>query len=768
MTADSQSNNQTLKDEYDIYLLTLLPYRRPDLPSFFQPSIDMGKSLYLAAEIATEIINNNTNILKGYKVHLVQSDSGCNVPFRAVEAYISALYNQSYFNRIVGAIGPGCSISSRSVSTLAGRDEISLLNIHLGSARELDNRTIYKNSFGVLDSTEVLAEAMASVIEYNNWTNVSMFYDHSRFYFSSIVTQFNLKESNKNVNTHQVAISTNNLMEFELLSRRKIRPFESRIIFVIVTKETLNRILCIAHKNRFLYPAYQFIFILDSIEGYKPVVFNDYNCTAAELKEVIENSIQIGFQLETTEREKQTDSGISLQMFDQLYRERIADFNREQESKVNSIPIQRSPYSMPIFDSVWSVARALNASADYIDLRSYRYGQQNKTDRIREELLKLDFEGLSGRIAFDSETGRNQQKVVISFINGTADRSKAAYYDRDNGIVVLNNISRDEFSSNFIDDEFHLALISVPKPLVFVMICLTVLALLLLLVLNSLTLYYRGTMSVKASSIKINQVAFFSCYILILALIIAVLVYGFSDNIDSGEIICRVRHLLDFLISSGLTLLLGAICVRTWRLYRIFVHFNNPGRFIGNNVLLFAILVMMLLNFSLLTPAFVIDQYGVKYEDPTNVQIITPYRRRLVKCIQSHSELRFFCGFIVSFILLFITVSLSVLTRKIPQKNFKTKCVMNQSYLSIVCIPLLLGLYLTFTLQDTSLSNVLEFCTLCALLLFLILVSCVTLFFPPLLPVFLQSRTSQYLRKYLFKKRRSYYHESITLPAFTY
>ena len=47
-----------------------------------------------------------------------------------------------------------------------------------------------------------------------------------------------------------------------------------------------------------------------------------------------------------------------------------------------------------LFDATWSLLKAKNS----MNLSAYGYGQPIASDVIRNELLNLDFEGLSGRI----------------------------------------------------------------------------------------------------------------------------------------------------------------------------------------------------------------------------------------------------------------------------------------------------------------------------------------------------------------------------------
>ena len=210
------------------------------------------------------------------------------------------------------------------------------------------------------------------------------------------------------------------------------------------------------------------------------------------------------------------------------------------------------------------------------------------------------------------------------------------------------------------------------------MLLITGLVFLLILTLNILTCYYRDLKSVKASAVKLNQLAFISCYIFTAALVLTNL-YPFTDLIDSH--ICIIRNILEFLISFGLTLLFGTICVRTWRMYKIFIHYKNPGSFLSDNHLALAILITILVDISIVIPGLITDPYSKEaFLDNSSTDNNSTTRVVILKCVRRNFLPWFFAGLSVSIFLLTFILVLAFLTRKIRQKVFQTKCIMNQSY----------------------------------------------------------------------------------------
>ncbi len=49
---------------------------------------------------------------------------------------------------------------------------------------------------------------------------------------------------------------------------------------------------------------------------------------------------------------------------------------------------------------------------------------------------------------------------------------------------------------------------------------------------------------------------------------------------------CYMLHIRNVFLFVGLTLIESIICVRTWRLYRIFIFYKDPGNFLSDYALL--------------------------------------------------------------------------------------------------------------------------------------------------------------------------------------
>ena len=388
----------------ELGVLVLSPEPKPELNKLLQPSFQGGLALYLAAELAAELANNNSNILPGYRIKLLQGDSGCNVPFRAIDSFVQPLLASSQSTGgenavpVVGLVGPACSLSSLAVSAVSGRTEIALINIYLAGTHRLNDRNLYPYAFGIYDSSQLIANAMVALLQTANWTRYALFFDTSREYFSSIASTFSEKvhipPSQMQSDSHMmVGVLPTNLSPFHEI-RNKFR-----IVIILVSTDLLNKLLCIAYHSGYFPPVYQYVLSVESLDSVDEVSFKlgstNYNCSIEELQQMLVGALLVDYQLERADINFISSSGLSLGNFNQLYHRRL-----------EAIGLQASTDAIAFFDAMWSLVLALNASSASINLSSYGFGQPAVTNIIRENLYALDIEGLLGRVKFNRTTGR--------------------------------------------------------------------------------------------------------------------------------------------------------------------------------------------------------------------------------------------------------------------------------------------------------------------------------------------------------------------------
>ncbi len=166
-----------------LYIVTLLPY--PYINTLFNPTWVEGPPVSLALEIAKEEINNQHAILPGYRIELIHGDCGCEYTDRAYEAIGSTAYYPGVSKMPIGIIGPGCSSSSLSVSSLTNQEELSLVNVHGGGSPLLSNRFTLPYSLGTLGSAEAFSSLTIKLMLKYKWSRIGILFNEFRQFYSS-------------------------------------------------------------------------------------------------------------------------------------------------------------------------------------------------------------------------------------------------------------------------------------------------------------------------------------------------------------------------------------------------------------------------------------------------------------------------------------------------------------------------------------------------------------------------------------------------------
>jgi len=447
----------------DLYVLTLLPYFVPGFTLELHYSFDLGNAFYPALQLAAEMVNNRTDLLQGYNLKLLAENSGCIVQFRGTEGLVTGLSLGKDNYPIAGVIGSACSTSSIAIAAMCGREEISLLNIYFTGTPVLNDRQKYPFSYGSIDSVDVIAYAVLSLIERQSWSNVGVIYAASRFYYYSLAKMLNEAVMVHNGNVDRgitlTQISVSNSKPEAVTSFQN----KNRIVVFMADGELLLQMLCLLDSRGIKFPNYMFImagtFLVQPNSVEVRLGSRTVSCSLSTIEAILNTSVLIDYQLESTDKDGIKFSNISLNTF-KKYKERLDVYNQEHGSDLPALPD-----AAILYDSLWSLSLALNHSMDRVNLSTYSYfGQQENTKIIRSELEKLDFEGVSGRVRYNSLTGRVKQNISVSLLSG----KKLGFYTSSSNVIT---VVAEDFNSSFISDKFTTRIVFIPDFLLYLVAC---------------------------------------------------------------------------------------------------------------------------------------------------------------------------------------------------------------------------------------------------------------------------------------------------------
>ena len=698
-----------------LHFLALLPFEIPDAPE--QPSYLEGPNILPGAELAVEQINRREDILAGYTVNLTVANTACNLQDYTLINFVESFFYSG--NSFVGIIGPTCSDAAELVLAIPGESEISTLNFHIVSSPRLSNREQFGYSFGTVGSSHGYVKMFLSLMERNDWHSVAVFYEESKIFYA---TAYSLLIDRLQQTFPQGNIAFSAPISETYLPVSSISDHRVRVIFILSTSDLMHKIFCLITR-RFSYlkfPTYQFVLMeVRSFYFYYPADFTyngqRYMCSVREITEAMEGTLFTHVQLELTNQSSVLVSGVTYGEYRELYRERV----------VSSLGSNATTeWANPFYDGVWSLALALNNSIPKLqergfELSNYTMGNPEASMIIRDEVVRLNFQGASGPVLFDNTTGYTEGTIELDQLVDNSSNFVGTYAEDTDELRLTG-------SPDFIEGDFESMELLVHPVLATLFLLLTLIALTLIVVVHVLTLVYRDFKPIKASSYRLSQLIFIGCYALVLSTFALTIEKTSSYSSVSIPSLCAIQA---WCLPISLTLILGSVTLKTWRLYRIFVHLKKPGKLLSDWSLIIMVLllvgvdVVVCLSWTIAFPFTILRHETIQGINEIDVT---------VECDSEHYFAWFGALTLFQGLLMLTALALALLTKGIRHESFKTKAVVLLVY--FLTITLLLGLPTYFILQVTNVSGPNTEYAVLALTLNIVLYLCFSLlFFPPVL-----------------------------------
>lgn len=699
-------------DRTRLRILSLLPL--PVAPGTQSHSDD--PSLPLALELAVTRINEKEGLLDGYELEVVVDDSGCNTASIAEFSFVkhvvgskatskNHLTNGSDFCsvcNIIGVVGPVCTESALAVAKLASKPQIALVNIHQATAPSRQPSRPY--TFSIFSPVSELVAALIAFTEQAGWKRMIVFYEMSKLFYRDLFRVFSASVST------QVEMEVAGFTQVEdiLFSLSALQSSGYRIILLFMDADYASEVVRLAISKGITFPNYQWILITNSFS--KPECA--LNRTTLERAFVVYPDIT-----------KPLDTG-----------------NETNRYNLISSP----PRDRLLYDSMWAFALALNNSLKVlgergISLAEYKNYMPELSDVIRREMLKLEFNGASGYVNF-GEDGFSTRPIEISQVIGNGEPMLFAQYSLGNFTIV--NTSNAEI----IDDRFFL----VTRPTIHVAVSVIFFTFLFVHLIVLVTAHiainvFRKESSIKASSNKMNQFVFAGNYFLIIALFLNNVLQAFNTDLTHETVGGLCHAIWPWAMSFGTTLILGSISLRTWRLYRIFIHFQDPGSWVTDKRL--ALLLCALLGIDIViaiiwtaTDPLKLTVLSEELTDKDGEVMI----EQSVMCTCDSIQTWLIIIMFYKIVLLTALLTLAVLTREIKDKKYTTSNLRVISYTYTFTIGL--GYTLFYILFFKNVEQTIDYVVLNVLLHSIIIQNEVLVLFPPLIPIvkekLLHSRTS--------------------------
>ena len=231
------------------------------------------------------------------------------------------------------------------------------------------------------------------------------------------------------------------------------------------------------------------------------------------------------------------------------------------------------------YDALYAWVSVLHSLTEAYPNTEFGHANNSLVEMIIKQFfrLSLNFNGVTSRISFNSSTRFANRPVYLYQISSEIETNIGSL----NLYPSFNHIS-DQKQKVELPHEGVIAFFIVAQ----------LIELFVVIFLHIMTVVNRNTQSVKATSPKLIHLAFLGGYVFIATILIMNILLSwavdFGPEIDAA--ICQTIWAWGLPLS--FTLAIGIVTMKTWRLYRIFVHYLDPGKFLSNPALTLAVLLL--------------------------------------------------------------------------------------------------------------------------------------------------------------------------------
>ena len=456
----------------------------------------------------------------------------------------SGIFQGSGFKAVVG---PSCSNAAYAIARLIKRSNISVRHFYTAPLPASLAAEVSNTSVGLLPPVDLLAEASVALIKYANWTEVLALYQPTDIDMNYIFINFQEQLESSNAQCMEEGSSST--------ERIKTRVHVSPLIGGTI------------HLDKVLHSySVRIIFVMLDAESVTRVLCDSFELEAFYpdyqwiiVKTTIEDIVQ---SLEHGICGKQKilkvlDNALFVNFESRVQKISFITGNRDNSNTIllykNSIEVL-----LAMLDSNISASNLDFLKVSGFPKRAYIFQlQSNKS---------VDFLVYSNCVLSTEDTYKN--------------------------VTLISSRLRPVISTVYL-----------PLGVIFITINVTIL--LICAALHFLTLLYWYEHSVKSSSPLLLHISYIGIYMVNLT----TAVYFIQKTIPITSDFTYINLCRFFLTVSsiGMTLILGSLMVKTWRLYKIFIYFTDPGNFLSDKSLASFVVCLTLVDIAICFVWFLFD-----------------------------------------------------------------------------------------------------------------------------------------------------------------
>ena len=552
-----QSSGGT-KTGLPVLVLVMLAF--PDAKT--SPAITDGPNILPAVQLAADHINQRGDMLVNHSISLVVQDDGCNVVSTAAVNYLDFLtrYGDG-LSFLAGMVGPSCSDSAVFVGALNAHAEMALVNLHIAASPVLQEESKFPYSLSMVGTSDDYVEVLRIVVR-NRWESAVVIFENDGAFYRQIAIQMaKLKGLGKYSNPEQHAIPVSSDSIHQSLVTLNTYTSPKPCVIVLLASDYLSRmLLCYASAKG--YNSYKWLLVETTLKDLStPVNFTyagaEYACSHGDMLSILWEALFLFVKLVPQSQSERTISGYTYTEYWAQYTERVRNAGKS---------LQTNPWANVLYDAMWALALSLNGSIDDLALYSEQRKNMALSIRIHDKLKAVvDFEGVSGRIKFTNNTIRR----IINI-------SQAL----DNTEILIGEYFPENKTFRMHREGGFLSCFS--DKLLFVRILLYFAAsvtLVMTIASHVLTLLYWNRQHIRASDPRLSQYTFAGCYLCCFGMVVYTSAKMYPLGLEEYRACC---YAINFSVFLGFCLMTSSLLARTWRFYRIFTYYGNPGPFVSS------------------------------------------------------------------------------------------------------------------------------------------------------------------------------------------
>ena len=683
------STTTTTEETKPLYLLTLIPFPNQEDGSH----LDNGIDALSGARIAQGEINGRTDLLPGYHIELiVENIESCSY----IEANIGlsnlVKYTVSQPCRpVVAVAGLLCSSHTSVLSPVAGHVGYDLIQLAVANSPIFQTQHHhFPHLWRLLGSATAYIDTIIAIMDQFNWNRIGIAYDSGSVFYTESANYLNqqLRVRSKSVVFFSEIRGTNILYFESVISGIKING--TTVLVVMLNIAQTSKLLEMALVEDLVYPRYIWIHVEKILSYFLDV-------SHIPLFNATRGHILLHTLTELHNGSSTLVSGETYKNFQKMF---LAELKVVKEM-FNISEFQFSfTFGSHVYDEVWALALALDKSLSVLENRNlsidgFTIGQRAITNVIEESLANLSFQGAGGRVKFNSYRSVSTPVEVYWVLENGTNKFIGEFNPEDSKSFYVNiqssDLPNDTPPEMFISIPLYVAIL-----LYIITIAVTVFTSLQLI----LYLCYRHKKIIKASSPYISLLMFAGCYLLCVAAAIKVTYGTFKLHEESFRKLVLTNIIA---VLNGFSLILVTLFIKLLRVYRIFFSRleKDLGRYWHNCPLLITVLCLTVLPNVLVLPLIAVDS-------PSYSKKLLFNREHGITEMHVHIELKtlsYFVsgGLIACYVTIFsfITVYLSIRTRKIKIRSFKdTKKLNLFIYVFTFTVTFTVPLYILFLLKE--------------------------------------------------------------------